>query len=247
MRKAPYLDKITTSPHIPSVPGQVGYVSVSEETFPDLEHTGVRSKFQPKIIPTVDSHGKVTKIYKYNSNDRVSAVHHEECKMNGREGPITLGHKQFIDKILLDMQETKMLRMSRELRCYRTQKKELGYSSSEFRMEHSTKPVITTTNTRPSTKGSSVSGDEYEESFEEPPEDEERPLQHSALVTSTRAVLPKKKTTKEFNAAKKPPKRVFNRMSLFESLYDSTTNTSPKKRFGTVTSTYTLKDHMEES
>lgn len=234
MRKTPYLDKLSTSAHLPASEGQHGYCSTSADSFPDLEHTGVRSKFQPKITLTVNPHGTLTGIYKLKAYERVRSIHREDCAEQGKELAIKTGHKQFIDKILLDMEEAKNKRFHKEMSCYRTQKTNMGYSTNEFSFE----PANNNKDDIAARIDDVENSDEYNEPFEY---DDSSPV--PALTTAVVVKTKTKKETRAPRAAQKPVKRVFNRMSLFESLMDQTKPPgSPKKRFGTITTATELKE-----
>jgi hypothetical protein len=196
MKKGPFLDKITTASHMPTPEGQVGFCSTSTDSFPDLEHTGIRTKFQPRITPTTNPHGRITGMYKDAAFEKVATIHRDHCALVSTEDVFKSGHKQFIDKVLLDMQESKMKRTARELKCYTSEKKRIGFDDTQF-------------------------------SYDKGGRDDE-----------VRTDSPGRVTTRTLGVSEPRKIRVFNRMSLFNSILESTEPPkSPRKRYGLITTT----------
>ena len=127
MSRSPFLDKIVTAPHFPKPEGQVGYVSM--ETFPDLSHTGVRTKFEPKVEAITYSDGSLTENFKTNSSNSMSYIYREEENLNNKEEIFAKSHKQVITKILIEMELSKKEMLDRKNKYMNSSKNKLGFET----------------------------------------------------------------------------------------------------------------------
>ncbi len=128
MNNKPYLDKVVTAPHVPRQPGQIGFHTT--KNFPDLSHTGLRSKFEPQVPSATTADGRITDQYKRQAFLRNSAVERQLVKLNSREDVFKTGHKQFIDKVLCDMEDTKRRKSDRHMKHWNSSKSQLGFADS---------------------------------------------------------------------------------------------------------------------
>lgn len=128
MDRKPFLDKISTAPHIPSQDGQYGLVSL--KNFPDLSHTGIRSKFEKQVPYATAKDGTILPSYKANAFKTTRMIERGLVKLNAREDVFKTGHKQFIDKVLCDMESTKQDKHRRQMKHWNSGKGKLGFSDS---------------------------------------------------------------------------------------------------------------------
>ena len=124
----PYLDKISTAPHIPNLDGQTGYIST--DCMPDISHTGIQTKIHPFIPPAVTPGGKITNEYRVNSYKTMGQLHREHLAANSMEITFKRGHKQFIDKVLCQMEDDRLRRVDRTHKYLKTNKEKLGFSEN---------------------------------------------------------------------------------------------------------------------
>ena len=124
----PYLDKISTAPHVPNLDGQTGYTSTN--SMPDMSHTGIQTKIHPFIPPAVTPAGKITNEYRINSYKTMGQLHREHLAANSMEITFKRSHKQFIDKVLCQMEDDRLRRVDRTLQYLKTNKEKLGFSEN---------------------------------------------------------------------------------------------------------------------
>lgn len=119
-----YLDKISTAPHVPNVEGQIGFIST--DSFPDISHTGVQTKFRPYVPPAVTPGGKLRADYRTNTFEMACSLTREDMAANSTEITFKRSHKQFIDKVLLEMEEDRLRKIDRTLHSLSSTKAKLG-------------------------------------------------------------------------------------------------------------------------
>lgn len=127
MSKSPFLDKMVTAPHFPKPDGQIGYFST--ENFPDLSHTGVRTKFEPQVPPIVYSNGNLTEVFKNNSYKSLCPVLRDEESLNGRGEVFAKSHKQVMTKIFYEMEASKREMLDKKIKYMNSNKAKLGFSA----------------------------------------------------------------------------------------------------------------------
>lgn len=140
MNNRPYLDKLVTSPHIPKQEGQTGYCS--RHIIPDLSCAGIHSEFEPKTIPIITADGKMTKVFVMNAHRTMRELQRGIVKQNAQEEIFKLDHRQYIDKLLLDMEGSKRDKHERRMRHWKSSKDAMGFGGSfegAFTGESSTK------------------------------------------------------------------------------------------------------------
>jgi hypothetical protein len=232
MNPRPYLDKVVTAPHMPKQDGQIGFHTT--KFFPDLSHTGIRCKFEKQTPNATASDGRLTVSYKTKAFKRTSLIERGLIQLNSREDVFRTGHKQFIDKVLCDMENTKKDKNNRHMMHWNTSKSKLGFADS-FNSQ--------VTNT---------AMDENDESYYQSDEFGDSPTNESPTNGTSKVVTFNKSntlavgksgvtihsTSHSVNVREGKP---YSTMSRFNSLLESTPNTSPKQRFGS-TSTYFKED-----
>eukprot|EP01038_Epipyxis_sp_PR26KG_P010140 gene10140-13641_t len=130
MDRKPYLDKTFSLPHVPPQYGETGFVSTSPDCFPDLKHTGLKSKFERKVIPTVNPDGRLSIAYKMKTQQDISNIKRDELEFISRENVIQKGHKQFIDKILCEFEEDRIHKNKKYMKSWSRSKESLGFANS---------------------------------------------------------------------------------------------------------------------
>ncbi len=128
MNSRPYLDKLVTSPHLPKMEGQTGYCS--RQLIPDLSCAGIHSEFEPKTMPTITSDGKMTKVFVMNAFRTMSDIQRGIVKQNAKEEIFKLDHRQYIDKLLVDMESSKRDKHVRRMKHWKTSKDAMGFNGS---------------------------------------------------------------------------------------------------------------------
>ena len=128
MNQHPYLDKITTAPHVPKLDGQSGYVTV--DSFPDISHTGIQTKFRPYIPPAVSPAGTLTNDYRTKSYEKMGELYREHLAANSSEATFKRSHKQFIDKVLYQLEEDRLRKVDRTIQYLQFNKEKLGFSGN---------------------------------------------------------------------------------------------------------------------
>ena len=128
MNSRPYLDKLVTSPHLPKMEGQTGYCS--RQLIPDLSCAGIHSEFEPKTVPTITSDGKMTKVFVMNAFRTMSDIQRGIVKQNAKEEIFKLDHRQYIDKLLVDMESSKRDKHIRRMKHWKASKDAMGFNGS---------------------------------------------------------------------------------------------------------------------
>lgn len=122
-----YLDRIYSSPHTPKPSGGLGYTS--KKTLPSLEHTGIYSSFDPKPFNITDSFGRLTKEYKWNSCIATAKVEKQNVKVKYTQPFFTSNHRDFLNKVLCDMEDSRSFKIERNRRRWMEGKSEKGFDS----------------------------------------------------------------------------------------------------------------------
>lgn len=126
MDRKPYLDKICDNPHMPHVEG---YKNLnSSTTFPDLKHTGIKSMFEPETVTTATPEGRITADFKQQSYLTMRDIFRDDVELKSRELVFKRSHKQFMDQILLDMDEKKSQSLDRRAKHWAATKSNLGFN-----------------------------------------------------------------------------------------------------------------------
>jgi hypothetical protein len=128
MNSRPYLDKLVTSPHVPKQPGQTGYCS--RKLIPDLTCTGIHSEFEPKTDPVTTADGRMTKVFVLNAYRTMRELQRGITKQNAQEEIFRIDHRQYIDKLLVDMEEEKKDKHERRMRHFKRTKDSMGFAGS---------------------------------------------------------------------------------------------------------------------
>jgi hypothetical protein len=124
----PYLDKICAGPHLMSQrPG------IREDTIvliPPLRHTGIKSELHEQEIPVTTPEGRITKLYRQHTKTRLQPIYRDHQELSNREILFKKGHKQFIDKVLVDMEDKKKAQHERQMKHWKSTKSNIGFSDS---------------------------------------------------------------------------------------------------------------------
>lgn len=132
--RRPYLDKLSTNDNITSSTQNnhepEGINSTSKSVMPSLLHTGVKSSYGKATIPVNARNGNISTIFKAHTRKKLAPIFREDYEMSSKEDVFRTGHKQFIDKILLDLDERKKDSMRRRMRHWTTSKNRLGFEDS---------------------------------------------------------------------------------------------------------------------
>ena len=110
-RPVPYLDRIVTAPHYPKPEGCEGLKSTT--VFPDLDHTGIRSKYSEPITHCTSLDGTLTKIWKDLAYIRWKDPSRWNEELNARERTFKAADKIFLNKILIEYDEDKKQSLKR--------------------------------------------------------------------------------------------------------------------------------------
>jgi hypothetical protein len=123
-QRRPYLDKICSGPHLMGQrPG------IREDTIvliPPLKHTGIKSDLQEQEIPVTNPEGRITYHYKHQSKKRLQPIYRDHQELSHREITFKKGHKQFIDKVLMDMEEKKRNQYERQMKHWKSSNQRSG-------------------------------------------------------------------------------------------------------------------------
>lgn len=122
-----YLDRICSSPHIPKPTGGLGYSS--KKTLPNLEHTGIYSSFNPKSSNVTDTFGRITKEFKWNACIKTGKIEKQNVKIKYHQPFFKSNHSDFLNKVLVDMEDTRSFKVERNRRQWMEGKNNTGFSS----------------------------------------------------------------------------------------------------------------------
>lgn len=128
MAGRPYLDQLVTSPHIPKQEGQIGYCS--KKLIPDLSCTGIRSELETQPLPVTTADGRMTKVFVLTAYKTMRELQRGIVVQNAKEEIFKLDHRQYIDKLLVDMEEEKRDKHERRMRHWKKQKDSIGFAGS---------------------------------------------------------------------------------------------------------------------
>lgn len=161
IQRRPYLDKICSGPHLMSQrPG------IREDTvilIPILRHTGIKSDLHEQEIPATAPNGRITRGYKHHSRKRLQPIYRDDNELSKREIVFKKGHKQFIDKVLVDMEEKKRIQFERQMKNWRSSKSSIGFTDSFNSLNPKEVPRTEEANTysRVPTASTAAEEDEY--------------------------------------------------------------------------------------
>lgn len=128
MDTRPYLDKLVTAPHLPKQSGQVGYCS--RRLIPDLSCAGIHSEFEQKREAVTTSDGRMTKTFVLNAYRTMRDIQRGIVVLNSKEEVFKVGHRQYIDQLLVDMEKEKRDKHERRMRHFNKKKNTLGFEGS---------------------------------------------------------------------------------------------------------------------
>jgi hypothetical protein len=205
--RKPYLDKICVNPHTPSPEGAVEFNSVN--SFPSLlRYTRIKSIFEPPVPVVANPHGRLTNGFLDQSFRTVQEIYRDDLELKGREDAFKKSHKQFIDLVMLDMEDKKKQSLDRRTKHWNDGKSELGFSNQ----------FNTTSMHESSHKGSEAyTMSEFEKT-------------DNSVVSKTSL-----KSNSSYNPDNAHKIKPYNRMSLFNTLME--TEGAPemnRKRYGTI-------------
>jgi hypothetical protein len=245
-----YLDKLVTEPHVPKRKGQIGFYST--ENIPDLSHTGCTTFYHPQPMTAYDQKKMtIRKSYREKANDKIKVLHREMIAANTIETTFNKGHKQFIDKLLVEMDIEKRAKLKKTQASWKSEKTQIGFASTEFQFFPPDSPAVASsssaTKNDDSLAYSAERGGWGDESFLEQPPLEQQGDEAKDPATNVTIVLPdihnntkpssfssscsvvsrassrgSKSTRSSFRASEPSKVRVFNRMSLFTALLNET-------------------------
>lgn len=252
MDSRPFLDKISTSAHLPPKPGQRGFCSV--KTFPDLSHTYIRTKFDKGNPSSSTPDGRMTKEFTMRVKRKICTLHRGIAVLDAKEAAFKVDHKNYIDKLLLDMEATRMDQSQRRMAHWDSTKTGLGFSDKFNYTGESER-------TRGTGAGTFVQSSEAEGSFETYSEDGDhqdtddeakrspKELSNGAVrfneenLAATASFHEDSVSLDRSNSVSSVPSymnsmksgsRRHNRMAVFNDLLERTEVKSPIKRFGSV-------------
>lgn len=244
--RKPFLDKISSGPHF----GSQAPIGIREDQFvliPNLQHTGIKTELHAPEIPITNPEGRITPFYKDFSQKKLQPIYRDKKQFDSREVVFKKGHKQFIDKVLVDMEDKKQKQVHRQLKHFSSKKSELGFDQSF----NSTIPkgILKSTNS------------EFERSYSKDLEFEEDtpdglqvdapqlavaplppispPTQKSATrISRADSMMAASVASSSSNSQGHPTRqnsKAYSRMSLFtELLQDTEPPKSPSKRYGSI-------------
>lgn len=108
---APYLDRIVTAPHFPRPEGCEGVKST--QVFPDLDHTGIRSKYSAPQMHCTSLDGVLTKMWKDAAFKQWDTPARWNEELKARERSFRSADKIFLNKILIEYDEEKKKSLQR--------------------------------------------------------------------------------------------------------------------------------------
>jgi hypothetical protein len=126
--RKPYLDKICANPNIPPINGFKDLNSGN--VFPSLQHTGLKSAFEPETTTVTNPHGRITHQYRLESYKTMKEIYRDDYELKGREDIFKVSHKQYLDKILVDMENKKSESVARRTKHWTAGKSQYGFSDS---------------------------------------------------------------------------------------------------------------------
>lgn len=218
MNRKPYLDKICNNSHMPFESGGSDFNSVTH--FPSLKHTGIRTQYEKEEMAASDPEGKLTRTYRLAAVERMCPILQDDLQLKGREAVFRRGHKQFLDKVLLDMEAKKHDQNQRRMQHWRGSKAKLGFSS-EFSLDGAAL-----------SEALAAANSNYNDAVDG------RPLSPDGkMVRFTASTAPTSPVGRQFSQSRRQS-RPYNRLALFEELMKTTEAPRPATgvpRFGSIT------------
>lgn len=239
---------------------------------PPLRHTGIRSEMYEQEIPITTPDGRLTRIYRQQSKKRLQPIYRDHQELSHREVVFKKGHKQFIDKVLVDMEEKKRTQFERQMKHWRSSKSEIGFNETfnsldmtEFRKQLN--EAKTTEQSRVTTAKTASTAPTEEEDYGADFEDPERspsadkrdrsidlhvsfpPLSPKAPSIQRNGSISSSHSSHSAAGTPSRKTRPFSRMSLFENMLDTVEPPkSPSKRFGSLADmTASFRDSFVQS
>ena len=230
-KRKPYLDKLVMKMNVPvDVPGYNDFNSVN--TFPNLEHCGIKTEFEPKTTPVTNPHGIITPMYKVDAYETLRPIYRDHFELSGREEVFKKSHRQFIDDVLNDMEGTRVDQLERKLKHWTTKKNQLGFKES-FNQSLGKNPAA----------ASSSYSIDPDHSVDPNNVDAFNKTQESNQLGNTRSTVTTRGSIKEGTGGinehgkivNKNGHRPPNKIALFKVLLETVpAPRSPRKRYGTV-------------
>lgn len=253
--RKPYLDKICSGPHLMSQ--RPGFREDTVVLIPPLRHTGIRSEMYEQEIPITTPEGRLTRMYRQQSKKRLQPIYRDHQELSHREVVFKKGHKQFIDKVLVDMEEKKRTQFERQMKHWRSSKSDIGFNETfnsldmtEFRKQFDeTKTGEQSRVTTAKTASTVPVEEDYGADFEDPersPSADKRdrsielhvsfpPLSPKAPINERSSSICSSHSSHSAAGTPSRKMRPFSRMSLFENMLDTVEPPkSPSKRFGSL-------------
>lgn len=75
----------------------------------------------------------IRKSYREATNDRIKVLHREMIAANAIEKTFNKGHKQFIDKLLVEMEAEKRVKLNKTQMSWKAEKRTIGFGEGEFK------------------------------------------------------------------------------------------------------------------
>ena len=123
-----YLDKIATSSHLPRGEGSQKLQLVTR--LPDLSHTGINVAYQVPPARVCAPDGYVSNRYKFNSYLSASHVERPKKKMENKTYFHIGNHRDFLNKVLCDLQNDKDAKLNRTVKYFSSEKSKIGFEES---------------------------------------------------------------------------------------------------------------------
>jgi hypothetical protein len=128
IKQTVYLDKLVTSAHFPTQKGSIG--SISKSLLPNLEHTGIQSTLGPQRQHCVGTDGNLLRSYKVNAFKNTKIVERPRQKKIFKEYFFQPNHRDFINKVLCEMEDLHLDKIKRRNSHWQSSVKELGFENS---------------------------------------------------------------------------------------------------------------------
>lgn len=125
-----YLDKLITSAHFPIQKGSIG--SISKSILPNLEHTGIQSTLGQQRQHCVGTEGNLLISYKIDAFKNIKKVERPRQKIITKEYFFRPNHRDFINKVLCEMEEIHLDKIKRRNIHWQSGVKDLGENFSGF-------------------------------------------------------------------------------------------------------------------
>lgn len=102
-----YLDKLATREHFPLAESFANHNDSITTVFPDINHTGISSKFGPPTNRQTAPTGRITKQSAQQNIDTTRMIERMRIELESREPVFKTAHAHFMDHILVDLDKAK--------------------------------------------------------------------------------------------------------------------------------------------